>query len=430
MQVQGLPVRHHGKPQRRKGAPTKVRQVSRIQKQAYGEATSAALRIYRRLHGRLSELERSGRHGDCSSSEVTKLHRKLARCPYYVPGMTAGQIAAQVQQLTKDETNARLRRRKNKLRSHDRELFRWLRAKPSPPTVNIYDDDDSAEAAATCDGHEVLQTLLQYWSRVWDRDNGPTEMDPVQYLLAFGPARQPEQQWSPVNTSKILRAAPKQHGQSAGLDGCSGTEVAMWPSNIWDDMTKVIQRWESVGHIPSGWREILQVHIPKPGSARQSDKAVPAGKLRPISMLPVFWRIYIAARMVEDALRNWLDSQLHPSQGEGRRGRDASSSFVSIAEAFATRHFVCTLDPRKAFDFVWPGRACATLAWHGFPSKLAQAVHALWAVSDASCRGVARCCKEHDLTNVLLLMRESRRQGRTNMWYRFSPAHVSAQSSF
>ena len=112
----------------------------------------------------------------------------------------------------------------------------------------------------------------------------------------------------------------------------------MWPSNIWDDMTKVIQRWESVGHIPSGWREILQVHIPKPGSARQSDKAVPAGKLRPISMLPVFWRIYIAARMVEDALRKWLDSQLHPSQGEGRRGRDASSSFVSIAEAFATKH--------------------------------------------------------------------------------------------
>ena len=58
---------------------------------------------------------------------------------------------------------AKLRRWKNKLRSHGKELFRWLREKAAPPTVNIFDDDDSAEAAATCDGQEVLlQTLLQY----------------------------------------------------------------------------------------------------------------------------------------------------------------------------------------------------------------------------------------------------------------------------
>ena len=77
--------------------------------------------------------------------------------------MTAAQAATKVQQLTKDETMAKLRRWKNKLRSHGKELFRWLREKPAPPTVNIFDDDDSAEAAATCDGQEVLlQTLLQY----------------------------------------------------------------------------------------------------------------------------------------------------------------------------------------------------------------------------------------------------------------------------
>ena len=65
---------------------------------------------------------------------------------------------------------------------------------------------------------------------------------------------------------------------------------------------------------------------------------------------------------------------------------------------FATKHFVCTLDLRKAFDFVSPG---STLAWHGFPSKLVQAVHALWAVSDASCRGMAKCSRSLSLWKAL-----------------------------
>ena len=84
-------------------------------------------------------------------------------------------------------------------------------------------------------------------------------MDPAQYLTMYGPARQPEQQWSPVNATKILRAARKQHGKSAGLDGWSGTAVAMWPSNIWSDVAKILRRWESAGYFPSGWREVLQV---------------------------------------------------------------------------------------------------------------------------------------------------------------------------
>ena len=36
-QAQGLPMRRHGKSQRRRGALTKASQVSRIQKQAYGD---------------------------------------------------------------------------------------------------------------------------------------------------------------------------------------------------------------------------------------------------------------------------------------------------------------------------------------------------------------------------------------------------------
>ena len=140
-------------------------------------------------------------------------------------------------------------------------------------------------------------------------------MDPAQYLTMYGPARQPEQQWSPVSATKILRAARKQHGKSAGLDGWSGTAVAMWPSNIWSDAF-------GVGNLLATSRRVGE---------RSCKSAVPAGKLRPISVLPVFWRTYIAAHMDEDAVHNWLDGQLHPSQARGRRGRDASSSFVSVA---------------------------------------------------------------------------------------------------
>ena len=40
------------------------------------------------------------------------------------------------------------------------------------------------------------------------------------------------------------------------------------------------------------WSEMIQVHIPKPGQGRDVDRAQPASKLRPISLMSVWWCLH------------------------------------------------------------------------------------------------------------------------------------------
>lgn len=135
--------------------------------------------------------------------------------------------------------------------------------------------------------------------------------------------------------------------------------------------------WEHLRCFPSTWQHMLQVHIPKTG-AEGSRGNQPASKLRPISLLSAWWRMYVRARLAGPAEEAWLADTLQPGQHGGCKDRDGAAAFMDLAECYARGQYVGTLDLSKAFDHITPERAVCFLTWHGFPEALCQAIQQLW----------------------------------------------------
>ena len=214
--------------------------------------------------------------------------------------------------------------------------------------------------------------------RVWDRQ-GNEGMEPEEYLAEFAEAPVVGESWPAVTGGELCQAALKQKNRAGGPDGWSGTELAMWPYEIWADLAVVFRWFEQLQAFPSPWQWITQTHIPKEGQVRQCDSAQPASKLRPISLMSVWWRVYVQARLAGDTAQAWIEKNLHDSQAGGRKSRDCQASFVELAECYARGYHVATLDLRKAFDHITPKRACCFLKWFGFPVALAETICGLWA---------------------------------------------------
>lgn len=200
-------------------------------------------------------------------------------------------------------------------------------------------------------------------------------MDPQEYFDRWGESQRIEQRWLPVEASDIVCTALSQKGKAMGTDGWSGAEVALFPIRIWQDFLIIFQGFEQQGQFPSLWSELRQSHLPKEGV---DPHEIPASKPRPVSILTVWWRIYISAPLKTQSAQVWYQSQLQDSQHGGRRKRDCLSALVPLMEATAKGHFIASLDLAQAFDRLTPERAIATLLKFGFPSKLASGIRRIW----------------------------------------------------
>ena len=178
-----------------------------------------------------------------------------------------------------------------------------------------------------------------------------------EYLSRYAGPRQPEEDWDPVSAAELHKAAQKQKGKAGGTDTWTGSELSVLPKGMWHGLAKLLQRWEALGTFPTVWQEVRQTHIPKPGSNRQKDQAKPAGKLRPISLLSAWWRTYISARLQTAQAQEWANRHVPAAQAGGRKHRDAAATFMTLASAYATGHFMASLDLAKAFDHARPVRA-------------------------------------------------------------------------
>ena len=110
----------------------------------------------------------------------------------------------------------------------------------------------------------------------------------------------------------LISAAKKQKGKSGSFDGWGGTEVALWHVSMWTSLCMAFQHMDTFPAVPAEWAILKQAHIPKdkPGTAQDGAKC--ASTLRPISVLSVFWRIWISAKMKLPELQTWYGSVLCP----------------------------------------------------------------------------------------------------------------------
>ena len=99
---------------------------------------------------------------------------------------------------------------------------------------------------------------------------------------------------------------------------------------------------------------LKQAHIPKdkPGTAQDGAKC--ASTLRPISVLSVFWRIWISAKMKLPELQTWYDSVLCPSQYGCRRKRDALQALIPMGLAHSKNSFLYQPGPSSS---LWSAEA-------------------------------------------------------------------------
>ena len=242
------------------------------------------------------------------------------------------------------------------------------------PKHNIYHDeyDDNDEASACTS--EALEKIFSYWSSIWQRLDDPDTITMQQYLQRHQVEPKPQREWDPVAAPLYYQCALKQKGKAGSTDGWSGSEVGLWPFNMWQAITSFFHLIETLGAYPSVWGQIRQAHLPKQGRQRQWDGATPVSKLRPVAIMSVFWRIYIGARLQSHQAQAWYQEQLATQQHGSRRKRDVTS----LAEAHASNQFIASLDLSQAFDRIRPARAVACLIHYGFPLKLAKAVEKLW----------------------------------------------------
>ena len=263
----------------------------------------------------------------------------------------------------------------------------------------VFNDANQEKGPIADSVHQALETIAQFWKTVWDRPTD-TEMDPQEYFDQWGESQRLEQRWPSVEVSEIVCSALSQKGKAMGTDGWSGAEVALFPICMWQDFLIIFQVFEQQGRFPTLWSELRQSHLPKEGV---DPHEIPASKLRPVSILSVWWRIYISARLKTQSAQVWYQSQLQNSQHGGRRKRDCLSALVPLLEANANKgHFIASLDLAQAFDRLTPQRAIVTLLKFGFPSKLASGIRRIWQsqVRVLHCQGQSNPKKQHIMSSI------------------------------
>ena len=172
----------------------------------------------------------------------------------------------------------------------------------------------------------------------------------------------------PCLTGQMLADVVQSKGATAGsLDGWGWREFKVLPVAWFDSLARILAKVEEIGVWPDGLLDAYITMIPK-----VDGDATPLGQ-RPLSVLPVVYRIWASARMVqlEPWFRSWVPSCVF-SAGGGRSSVQAwYTTALDIEEVLSgivegdVHIFVA--DVIKSFDTVDRGILDRVLSSLGLP---------------------------------------------------------------
>ena len=248
--------------------------------------------------------------------------------------------------------------------------YRWLRADLVPPSPFL-----QCSRALTPGGSGVLadparideefrKAWLPYFCRSGQRE---TSLDEFNFECS-GWLPCLDEFSLPTLTGDMLFEVVKKKGSTAGsLDGWGWRELKVLPVAWFDGLAKILIRVEELGVWPDGLLDAEITMIPK-----VDGDATPLGQ-RPLSVLPVVYRIWASARMVqlEPWFRSWVPSCVF-SAGSGRSSVQAwFTTALDIEEVLSgivegdVHIFVA--DVIKSFDTVDRGILDRVLSSLGLP---------------------------------------------------------------
>ena len=132
----------------------------------------------------------------------------------------------------------------------------------------------------------------------------------------------------PRLTGQLLADVVHREGVSAGgLDGWGWREFKVLPLSWFDDeLARILSKVEDLGVWPDGLLDASITMIPK-----TTGDSTPLGQ-RPLSVLPVVYRIGASARMgqLDDRFKSWVPDSVFSAEGEGGGGRGSVEGLVYL----------------------------------------------------------------------------------------------------
>ena len=215
--------------------------------------------------------------------------------------------------------------------------YRWLRPDLVPPAPIL-----QCEPCLTPDGSGVLsdpnqidaefrKAWLPYLCRSGQRE---TSLDEFGFEVDGWLPILPEIHL-PRLTGQMLADVVHRKGVSAGgLDGWGWRELKVLPVSWFDELARIITKVEDLGVWPDGLLDAYIAMIPK-----TDGDATPLGQ-RPLSGLPVVYRIWASARMgqLEGSFKSWVPDSVFSAGGIEEVLSGAADSHVHLFVADVVYH--------------------------------------------------------------------------------------------
>ena len=193
--------------------------------------------------------------------------------------------------------------------------YRWLRPDLVPPAPFLQCEphltpgcSDVLSDPARID-EEFRKAWLPYFCRKGQRDTSLEEFDfEVEEWLPLLPEVS-----LPRLTGQMLADVVQRKGVSAGsLDGWEWRELKVLPVSWYDELARILAKVEDFGVWPDGLLDAYFAIVPK-----TDGDATPLGQ-RPLSVLPVVYRIWASARMLqlEDWFHSWVPESVFCAGGD------------------------------------------------------------------------------------------------------------------
>eukprot|EP00435_Cladocopium_sp_Y103_P054628 s307_g17.t2 len=364
----------------RRGKPVQVRIR---QKESLRRPVAGCLATFqeRCLSNLLARLHEAIRHEQIENpNEIHRrakqdLWKRIRRSPHYDSNKTLHQNVYKVETALAACSAAGDRTRLNKWNDkmqNDKKALRWLRQdlQASHPCVKVDPDSEPGDTVQAS-----LSNLKTFWTRIWDRHT-PHIDDFWTEFVAETPAHVPMVQTPQVSVEQLRAAAQQAAGTAPGVDGWRAEELLRLSDNMWETVLNFYALCQEAGEIPTAWRTMRQVHIPK-GKEPDPDGAQ-ADQLRPIVVESMWWRVLNSALFHHPETQQWLHRVMPPWVFGGIRHRGPEDAIAPLLLKDMKQWFLATLDLTKAFDFTDPMLISRVLTHLGMATNTVRLLQSAW----------------------------------------------------
>ena len=265
------------------------------------------------------------------------------------------------------------------MNTNNQATTQWLlnQQTPLPPEIWVSQPtENNPEGVKSRTHQESLQAIQTFWEKYWNR---PEPQDLVEIIHAWSQAcGSPASLQIPPLTGKLLHTqARKLQGSAAGLDGFHWDDLWMLPEPVWEIFSTLIHRWLQRGEVPTAWLHIRQIHLPK-DTPKDNSPSDPS-KLRPISIMSIWWRLVTSSSAKTPEVREWIQTIAPPSSHGGIAGREAFHGILALENRWRSQKgIIVSQDFEKCFDTISPEMALAIMQQAGFPPLWARLISKVW----------------------------------------------------